>query len=107
MKQKERIRSEARAKILKALAHPTRLFIVEKLAEKPYCVGKLTDMIEADTSTVSKHLSVLKNSGIISDRKEGTTVFYSLQAPCLLKFLGCLETVIEQNIKRQLAALRG
>ena len=106
MKEKEKIRSESRAQILKAMAHASRLFIIEKLAKKPHCVCELTEMIGADTSTVSKHLSVLKNAGIISDRKEGTMVYYSLEAPCLLKFLGCVETVIEQNIEKQLASLR-
>jgi ArsR family transcriptional regulator len=106
MTEKEKIRTESRAQILKAMAHASRLFIVEKLSEKSRCVGELTEMIGADTSTVSKHLSVLKNAGIISDRKEGTTVYYSLEAPCLLKFLGCVEAVMEQNVKKQLASLR-
>jgi DNA-binding transcriptional ArsR family regulator len=103
----EKSRSEARAHILKALAHPSRIFIVDRLSKQPHCVCELTDLIGADTSTVSKHLSVLKNAGIISDRKEGTTVYYSLEAPCLLRFIGCVEQVIEQNIKKQLASLRG
>lgn len=106
MNNNEKMRSEGRARILKALAHPSRIFIVDKLAEKPYCVCELTEMIGADTSTVSKHLSILKSAGIISDRKEGTTVYYSLEAPCLLKFIGCVEAVIEQNIRKQLASLK-
>ena len=106
MNANEKIRSEGRARILKALAHPTRIFIVDKLAEKPYCVCELTGMVGADTSTVSKHLSILKNAGIVTDRKEGTTVYYSLEAPCLLKFIGCVEAVITQNIQKQLASLK-
>ena len=106
MTDKEKICSEARAQILKALAHPSRIFIVDKLSEKPYCVCELTEMIGSDPSTVSKHLSILKNAGIISDRKEGTTVYYSLEAPCLLRFISCVEQVIEQNIQKQLAGIR-
>ncbi|MBN1837835.1 MAG: winged helix-turn-helix transcriptional regulator [Spirochaetales bacterium] len=106
MTETEKSRSAARAGILKALGHPSRIFIVEKLAEKPYCVCELTEMIGADTSTVSKHLSILKNAGIISDRKQGTTVYYSLEAPCLLRFISCVEQVIEQNIHKQLASLQ-
>ena len=102
----EKIRSEARAQIIKAIAHPSRIFIVDKLSEKPYCVCELTEMIGSDPSTVSKHLSILKNAGIISDRKEGTTVYYSLEAPCLLRFISCVEQVIEQNIQKQLAGIR-
>ena len=45
MNANEKIRSEGRARILKALAHPTRIFIVDKLAEKPYCVCELTGMV--------------------------------------------------------------
>lgn len=106
MQDQERRRSQARAKILKAMAHPTRIFIVDKLAEKPYCVCELTAMVGADTSTVSKHLSILKNAGIIVDRKQGTSVYYSLEAPCLLRFIGCVEQIIEQNARKQLASFR-
>jgi DNA-binding transcriptional ArsR family regulator len=103
----DKMRSQARAGILKALAHPSRIFIVDKLSEKPHCVCELTEMIGADTSTVSKHLSILKNAGVITDRKQGTTVYYSLEAPCLLRFISCVEQVIEQNIQKQLASLQG
>ena len=102
----EKRRTAGRAAILKALAHPSRLLIVEKLSEKPYCVCELTAMIGADTSTVSKHLSILRNAGIISDRKQGTSVYYSLEAPCLLRLLTCVESVIEKNLQRQLSYLK-
>ncbi len=106
MTEAEQRRSTGRAAILKALAHPSRLLIVEKLSEKSYCVCELTAMIGADTSTVSKHLSVLKNAGIISDKKQGTSVYYSLEAPCLLRLLGCVESVIQNNLQRQLSYLK-
>lgn len=101
----ERARSEARARILKALAHPTRIFIVEKLQRHPYCVCELTDMVGSDTSTVSKHLSLLKAAGVVEDRKEGTTVYYSLACECISKFMDGLETIIRKNLSRQRAAL--
>ena len=68
---------EARAKIIKAMAHPSRLFIIEELSKHECCVNELTEMIGADTSTVSKHLSVLKNAGLVTDEKRGK--FYFLQ----------------------------
>ena len=105
MTEAETARTESRAKILKALGHPSRLYIGEKLAEKPHCVHELTSLIGSDTSTVSKHLSLLKNAGIISDKKAGTLVYYSLEAPCLLRLLECVELVIRQNIRKQLASL--
>lgn len=96
---------EARANIIKALAHPSRLFIVDMLQKQSRTVGELTEMIGADTSTVSKHLSVLKNAGIVEDEKKGTAVFYSLKTPCILNFIGCIEEVIESNTKAQLEIL--
>ena len=97
---------EARANIIKALAHPSRLFIVDMLNQQPRAVGELTEMIGADTSTVSKHLSVLKNAGIVEDEKKGTTVFYSLKTPCILNFIGCIEDVIESNTNKHVEILR-
>jgi len=82
-----------RARIIKALAHPVRLFFVEELARQERCVCELTDMVGFDISTVSKHLSVLKNAGIVIDDKRGNQVFYQLLTPCILDFLGCIEAV--------------
>jgi len=87
------------ARISKALAHPTRMFIVDKLNENEYCVHELTEMIGADTSTVSKHLSVLKNSGIISDEKRGNCVYYNLECTCVLNIFSCVKNVIQTNLQ--------
>jgi DNA-binding transcriptional ArsR family regulator len=86
--------TEARAKVIKALAHPSRLFIVDELSRGERCVCELTEMIGADVSTVSKHLSVLKGAGIVRDDKRGAQVFYRLRVPCILDFFGCVEAVL-------------
>lgn len=96
---------DARAKVLKALAHPTRLFIVEELEKDERCVCDLTEMIGVDISTVSKHLSVLKQAGLVADDKRGNLVFYRLRVPCILNFFGCIESVIESRVKEQTAFL--
>lgn len=90
---------EARAKVIKAMAHPTRLFIVDELANGERCVCELRDMIKADISTVSKHLSVLKQAGIVEDEKRGLQVWYSLKVPCILNFFGCVEDVLRANVR--------
>ena len=102
MTKEEEIRSRTRAAVLKALGHPTRMFIIEKLNEQPHCVCELTEMIGADTSTVSKHLSVLKNAGLVTDAKDGTMVRYSLACSCIMEFIGCIENVIRKNLEKQL-----
>jgi len=103
MDEKAKARYEAQAKIIKALAHPTRLFIVEELKRQERCVYELTDLIGADMSTVSKHLSVLKSAGIVQIDKRGTQIFYQLKVPCILDFVHCVEHVLRTNAKEHLA----
>ena len=86
-------RLKAQAKVLKALAHPTRLLLVEELGRKTRCVCELTDAAGLDISTVSKHLALLRNAGIVEDEKRGLKVFYSLKTPCVLNFFQCVESV--------------
>ncbi|MEZ4650685.1 MAG: metalloregulator ArsR/SmtB family transcription factor [Candidatus Eisenbacteria bacterium] len=99
MDAKAKARYEARAAVIKAMGHPTRLFIVEELARGERCVWELTEMVGADVSTISKHLSVLKNVGIVQDEKRGSQVFYSLLVPCVLNFFSCVESVLQSRAK--------
>jgi len=95
-------RYEARARIVKAMAHASRLFIVDELSKNgEKCVCELTEMIGADTSTVSRHLSVLKGAGLLRDEKRGQMVYYSLCVKCVLSFFDCIESVMECNAKSQ------
>jgi ArsR family transcriptional regulator len=105
MHDKTRARLEARARIIKAMAHPTRLLFVEELARGERCVCELNEMVDADVSTISKHLSVLKNAGIVRDEKRGSRVFYSLRTPCLLNFFSCVEGVLEEQAREQAGLL--
>lgn len=101
MTKQERLRAETRADVLKALAHPTRIYIVDLIdREGPHRVHDLTQKVGVDTSTVSRHLSILKNAGILSDRKEGTTVYYSLACNCIADFMGGLERVLRARHAR-------
>jgi DNA-binding transcriptional ArsR family regulator len=106
MDTKTQNRLEAKARIIKAMAHPTRLFIVETLAQHEHCVCELTEMIGADVSTVSKHLSILREAGIIDDEKRGSSVYYQLKMPCVMGFFSCVDTVIKSNAQGQLKCIR-
>ena len=90
-------RLAARAGVMKAMAHPTRLYIVEELARGERCVHELTDMVGADMSTVSKHLSILKSVGIVSDERRGNEVYYNLAMRCVLGFFECIEDVLSEG----------
>lgn len=85
---------KAKTAVLKALAHPARLWMVERLEGGERCVCELVEGLDLDFSTVSKHLLVLKNAGLVQDDKRGKQVFYSLACPCVLTFMHCIETVI-------------
>jgi DNA-binding transcriptional ArsR family regulator len=81
------------ARIIKALAHPTRLFIVDELSRGERCVCELRDMVGVEMPTVSRHLGVLKSAGILDYDKRGLQVFYNLRVPCVLNFFKCVEAV--------------
>ena len=83
--QQAKIRSE----ILKALAHPVRVLIVEALAKGDRCVCELNELADIDQSNISRHLASLKKAGIVIDRRDGMRVFYHLQTPCILNALKC------------------
>jgi len=88
-------RFEARAEVMKALAHPSRLMMVDELSRGERCVCDLQALVGHDISTVSKHLSVLKKAGLVTDERRGKQVFYRLKVPCILNFFHCVESVIE------------
>jgi DNA-binding transcriptional ArsR family regulator len=107
MDAKIKVKYESRARIIKAMAHPTRLFIVDELAKNgERCVCELTEMVGVDMSTVSRHLAVLKGVGIIEDDKRGAQVYYRLRVRCVLNFFECVESVLKCNGKEQQSLLR-
>ena len=97
---------EARARVIKAMAHPTRLFIVDELSRGERCVCELTEMVGSDISTVSKHLSLLRNAGIVQDEKRGSQVWYSLRCRCVMSFFECVESVMRTVADEQLEMVR-
>ncbi len=107
MNKKSKVSYEARAEIAKALAHPTRLLLLDVLSEREMCVGELAELAGADQSTVSKHLAILRNVGLVAARKDGSTSYYRETCVCLAGFFSCIEKVLRQNLKNHKAALAG
>lgn len=99
MNEKDKMIYGAKAKVLKALAHPTRLWMAEQLADGERCVCEFANAVDVDFSTISKHLAVLKQAGIVEQDKRGKQVFYTLKVPCVLSFMYCVEEVIASNAK--------
>ena len=80
----------AQAQVFKALGHPVRLRMVRLLAAGERCVCDLTQEVGFDISTVSKHLAVLVQAGVLIGDKRANKVFYRLRTPCVLEVITCL-----------------
>ncbi|GEJ57141.1 ArsR/SmtB family transcription factor [Anaeromyxobacter diazotrophicus] len=98
---------EARAEILKALAHPSRLAIVDALAEGERCVCELQEVVGSDMSTVSRHLALMKAAGLLAARREGTNVHYRLRVPCITRLFACIEAVLAEDVKQRARRVEG
>jgi ArsR family transcriptional regulator len=86
-----------RSEVMKALAHPTRLFIVDFLSDGEKCVCEIVEQVCVDISTISKHLLVMKNAGLVEDEKRGLNVFYKMTCPCILNLFDCLEAISKKD----------
>ena len=97
MTSQQKHRVERRARVIKAMAHPSRLMMLEALAGGERCVCELQKLVNADISTVSKHLSLMKAAGLVEGRKEGLWVHYRLRVPCILQFMECVDAVLNED----------
>lgn len=80
------------AEVFKALGHPTRLWIVKQLADgQEHCVCEFVDAIGVQFATISQHLSILRQAGIVESDKRGQSVFYRLRCPCILDVVTCMQ----------------
>jgi ArsR family transcriptional regulator len=80
-------------KIFKALSDKNRMIMVKLLSERELCVCEITELLNLAASTVSKHLTVLKNAGLIVDRKEKRWVIYSINLKCIIDMKNIIEIV--------------
>lgn len=95
----------AQARIFKALGHPSRLLIVDALREGEKCVCELQALVGDDMSTISKHLAVLREAGVVSAEKRGTSIYYRLTLCCLDTFLQCTGELVERRALSQMEML--
>ncbi len=95
---------EFRAEILKAMAHPDRLRMLEALADGEKCVCELQEVVGSALPTVSRHLARMKSVGIVGCRREGNQIYYRLVVPCVLDVFGCLDEVLRREGRRRAEA---
>ena len=97
---------EKQAEIAKAIAHPLRIAIVDFLKDGEQCVCDIAEHVGSERSNVSRHLSVMVNSGVLEYRKDGLKVIYRLKCPCILDFFACVRQVLIQQVKENEKLLR-
>ena len=99
---------EKQAEIAKAVAHPLRIAVIDFLKDGEKCVCDIAEHVASERSNVSRHLSVMVKAGVLSCRKDGLKVFYTLRTPCVVEFLGCATRVLKHQAEeheRVLSAL--
>ena len=94
-------RLKLKSEVFKAMGHPLRLGIIEFLRDGEKCVCEIVEHTGTGMSNISKHLSVLKTSGILTDRKEGLKTMYRLTMPCVLEFSACVENSVLNRLENQ------
>ena len=99
LSKKEQLLFEKQSKIVKAMAHPLRIAVVDFLKNGPQCVCDIAEYLGSERSNVSRHLSVLVNAGLLGYRKEGLKVIYRLKTPCILDFFSCITACLKQQVK--------
>jgi len=77
-------------RVFRALGHEARLQIAQALSRGESCVTDLRELVGSSWSTVSEHLSVLRDAGIVTSTKRGNQVVYRLALPCVATFTSCL-----------------
>jgi ArsR family transcriptional regulator len=90
---------ERQAEIAKAVAHPLRMAVLDFLKDGEKCVCEIAEHIGSERSNVSRHLALMVHAGVLSCRKDGLKVFYTLRTPCVAEFLSCVVRVLRQQAK--------
>jgi DNA-binding transcriptional ArsR family regulator len=94
-----------KADIFQALAHPTRIAILELLSDRELSAGALIEELGKEQANVSQHLTVLRTKQLVSNRKAGNQVFYSVRDPIITKVLSLMRTYFHAHLKESLAML--
>lgn len=89
--------NQLRAELLKGLAQPTRLKIIELLRDGEKCVCEIFPAINEEQSNTSRHLNMMQTSGILSRRKDGLKIYYAIKHPQVLEVITLVTALIQQE----------
>ena len=94
-----------KASVFQALAHPTRIAIVEILREGELTAGNIIEKLDLEQANASQHLAVLRTKYILVSRKEGNQVYYSVRDPLLIEVLDVMRRYFQTHIEASLSHL--
>jgi DNA-binding transcriptional ArsR family regulator len=94
-----------KADIFQALAHPTRIAILEYLGDGELSAGALIEKLAMEQANVSQHLAVLRAKQLVLNRKVGNQVFYSVRDPILIQVLQLMRTYFHAHLKEAMEML--
>ena len=95
-----------KAGIFKVLAHPTRIHVIETLRSSELSVGAILDQVKVEPANLSQHLSVLRQSHLVTTRKDANQVFYSLRDPLLIDVLDAMRKYFQKHFEDSIEILR-
>ena len=95
-----------KASVFQALAHPTRVAIVEILRDGELSARAIQERLGIEQANLSQHLSILRSRQIVQSRKEGNQAFYSLRNPVLTKVLEIMRRYFQANLSDSVKMLR-
>lgn len=94
-----------KAQVFQALAHPTRIAIVEALRDGEVSAGALLTQLSVEQANLSQHLTVLRAKQIVVSRKAGNQVYYTLRDPVLIQVLDLLKQYFNAHLQQNIAML--
>jgi len=95
-----------KASIFQALAHPTRIAIIEALREGELSAGAIIERLAIEQANASQHLAILRGRQIVSGRKEGNQVFYSLRDPLLNELMDIMRRYFQSHVEEAVSMLK-
>lgn len=94
-----------KAEIFQALAHPTRIAILDQLREGELGVGTFLERLNLEQANLSQHLAVLRARQIVVTRKAGNQVFYSVRDPLIFKMLDLMRRYFQKQVAESMALI--
>jgi ArsR family transcriptional regulator len=98
---------QLKAEFFKTLGHPARIRVLELLSQREHAVGEMLSQVGIEAANLSQHLAVLRRAGLVTTRKEGSSVIYSLTTPEVAELLAVARQILTGVLSEQAQLLEG